>query len=53
MLAEGKTLTSSFLIKKAAREAKGGVAFVRVGSGKRLEYIFLPKPKNFLKNLDN
>jgi hypothetical protein len=46
MLREGKTLTSSFLIKKMARKATGGVSFIRLGPSNYLEYVYISKPKN-------
>ena len=49
MLSEGKTLTSSTLIKKLARKTVNGVSFVRLGSSNYLEYIFINTPKD----LDN
>ncbi len=49
MLSEGKTLTSSTLIKKLAKKTVGGISFIRLGPSNYLEYIFISIPKD----LDN
>jgi len=46
MLAEGKTLTSSPLIKKMARKTVGGVSFVKLGVSNSLEYVYIKTPRN-------
>jgi len=46
MLREGKTLTSSLLIKKIAKKATGGVSFIRLGAYNTLEYVYIKTPKN-------
>lgn len=46
MLREGKTLTSSFLVKQLVNaNRKDGVYFARVLNSNRIDYVFIEKPK--------
>ena len=49
MLKAGKTLTSSYLIKKIEKKYGKGVSFVRKLKSNYLDYVFISVPKN----LDN
>lgn len=47
MLREGKTLSSSFLVKRIEyKQRRRGVSFIRVLDNNQLDYVFIEAPQN-------